>query len=271
MLVKLNSTRFRNCFYQKKGAGKPIFLVHGFGEDATIFENQIDQLQNTFELIIPDLPGSGLSPLYDEALSMELFADFIYEIAEQEKFQKIILLGHSMGGYLTMAFAEKYQHKLFAFGLIHSSAYADDESKKETRKKSIKLIENDGKEIFLKAMIPNLYSEESKLMYQVEMQNHLKMALNISTKALVGYYQAMINRIDKRQVLKSSIVPVLFVIGKKDNAIPYQQMIEQASMPTIAKVEILEKVGHTSMYENKKELNSIINNFCLYVFRQEIV
>jgi pimeloyl-ACP methyl ester carboxylesterase len=97
------------------------------------------------------------------------------------------------------------------------------------------------------------------------------MALNISIKALVGYYQAMINRTDKRQVLKSSIVPVLFVIGKKDNAIPYQQMIEQARMPTIAKVEILEKVGHTSMYENKKELNSIINNFCLYVFRQEIV
>ena len=88
MIVKLNSPRFRNCFYQKKGAGKPIFLVHGFGEDATIFENQIDQLQNTFELIIPDLPGSGLSPLYDEELSMELFADFIYEIAEQEKFQK---------------------------------------------------------------------------------------------------------------------------------------------------------------------------------------
>jgi pimeloyl-ACP methyl ester carboxylesterase len=71
--------------------------------------------------------------------------------------------------------------------------------------------------------------------------------------------------------LKSATIPVLFVIGKKDNAIPYLQMVEQVSMPAIAKVEILEKVGHTSMYENKKALNRIINNFCLYVFRQEIV
>jgi hypothetical protein len=271
MQVSLNSTRFRNCFYQKIGKGQPVFLLHGFGEDAAIFENQIDELQNTFELIIPDFPGSGLSSICDEEMSMELFADFVNEIVEQQKFHKIILLGHSMGGYITMAFAEKYQHKLFAFGLIHSSAYPDDEAKKETRRKSIKLIENDGKEIFLKPMIPNLYSEESKLICQLEMQKHLSMALNISTKALIGYYQAMINRADKRHVLKSATIPVLFVIGKKDNAIPYLQIVEQVSMPAIAKVEILEKVGHTSMYENKKALNRIINNFCLYVFRQEIV
>jgi pimeloyl-ACP methyl ester carboxylesterase len=265
MFVQLNSTRFRNCFYQKIGHGKPVFLVHGFGEDATIFKHQTDDLQNSFELIIPDLPGSGTSQLCDEEMNMELLADFVFEIAAQENFQKIILLGHSMGGYLTMAFAQKFAHKLCAFGLIHSSAYEDDEAKKETRRKSIKLIENDGKEIFLKTMIPNLYSEESKLKYQVEMQEHLTMAINISSKALIAYCHAMINRPDSRQILAIAKVPVLFVVGKKDNAIPYMQMIEQVSMPAIAKVEILEKVGHTSMNESKKELNRIINNFCLYV------
>jgi pimeloyl-ACP methyl ester carboxylesterase len=265
MFVQLNSTRFRNCFYQKIGHGKPVFLVHGFGEDATIFKHQTDDLQNSFELIIPDLPGSGTSQLCDEEMNMELLADFVFEIAEQENFQKIILLGHSMGGYLTMAFAQKFAHKLCAFGLIHSSAYEDDEAKKETRRKSIKLIENDGKEIFLKTIIPNLYSEESKLMHSFEMQEHLAMALNISSKALIAYYNAMINRPDTRQILALAKVPVLFVVGKEDIAIPYMQMIEQASMPAIVKIEILEKVGHTSMIENKKELNRIINNFCLYV------
>ena len=265
MIVKLNSPRFQHCFYQKIGQGKPVFLVHGFGEDAAIFKHQIVDLQNSFELIIPDLPGSGSSQLCDEEMSMELLADFVFEIAEQENFQKIILLGHSMGGYLTMAFAEKYEHKLLAFGLLHSSAYADDAAKKETRRKSIKLIENEGKEVFLKAMIPNLYSEESKLIYLFEMQEHLTMALNISSKALIAYYHAMIKRPDTTQILALVKVPVLFVVGKKDNAIPYIQMIEQASMPAIAKVEILEKVGHTAMNESKKELNRIINNFCLYV------
>lgn len=270
MNIELKSKRFKNCFYQKIGNGNPVFLVHGFGENATIFNNQIDNLKNNSTLIVPDLPGSGNSQLCDEEMSMELLADFINAIVEQEKFDKIILLGHSMGGYLTMAFAEKYKHKLAGFGLIHSSAYEDDYAKKETRKKSIKLIENDGKEVFLKAMIPNLYSEQSKLVCQNEMQEHLTMALHISSSSLVAYYQAMINRPDRRHILKQTNLPVLFVIGKEDNAVPYKQMIEQAVMPTISKIELLEKVGHTSMNEAKIELNSIINNFCLYVLDHKI-
>lgn len=266
MSIELKNERFKQCYYKKIGTGFPLFLVHGFGENSDIFKNQLEELEKNYTLILPDLPGSGKSKLCEEEITMELLADFIFEIIEQEKFEKIIFFGHSMGGYLGMSFLEKYEHKLAGFGLIHSSSYEDDETKKENRRKSVKLIEKDGKEVFLKAMIPNLYSEQSKLVCQNEMQEHLTMALEISSESLVAYYNAMINRTDKRTILQHSKVPILYVVGKQDNAIPYMQMIEQASLPLISKIEILENVGHTSMNEAKIELNDIINKFCLYVF-----
>ncbi len=261
-MTLLNSTRFVNSFYSIYGEGTPLVLLHGFGETAEIFQFQIEYLKNHYKVIIPEIPGTPHSQLPNEPMTMELIADFLNEILLQEEMEKVILLGHSMGGYATLAFAENYPHRLLAFGLIHSTAIADSEEKIENRKKSIKLIQNDGKEIFLKTMTPNLYSEQSVQAIPDLVQAHLDAALTIESKALIAYYEGMIARKDRTAVLKNSKVPVLFILGKNDNLIPYKDALTLVSMPEVSKLELFENVGHTSMYESPQNLNVCINNFC---------
>ncbi|MBK7764157.1 MAG: alpha/beta hydrolase [Bacteroidetes bacterium] len=265
MQIELDNERFLDCFYHKTGKGQPIVLLHGFAEDHRIFKYQVDILQENYTVITPDFPGTGASSLPLETMSMELLADFVQEILKQEKIEKTILLGHSMGGYTTLVFAEKYPNNLLAFGLIHSSALPDDDLKKENRRKSIKLIENEGKEIFLKAMIPNLYSEFSKQTKSEDMAFHLQMALDCASSSLQAYYQAMIDRRSTMHVLQTAKVPVLFVVGKCDNAVPYEQALQQSALPNQSEVHLLNFTGHTSMFENPDVLTSMIDNYCKYV------
>ncbi len=268
--ILLNSLRFQQCYYFKAGNGPLVMLVHGFGEHSGIFKHQITSLENNFTVLVPDLPGSGFSTLPNELMSMELLADYLYEIVMQEANPQVIMLGHSMGGYATLAFVAKYENKLSAFGLIHSSAFEDDEAKKENRRKSIKLIQNNGKEVFLKAMIPNLYSQQSTITKQEALHFHLSMALTLSSESLAAYYTAMINRVDTTTQLKNTKLPVLFVIGKEDQAIPYKDALQQSLMPHVSSVELLEDIGHTSMLECPEKLNVILNKFCKYVLDNKI-
>ena len=126
----------KQIFYQVFGSGKPVVLIHGFGEDCKVWKNQIEFLIEKFHLIVPDLPGSGKSEMIDD-MSIEGMGEIIKTILDTEAPlnppQGGTLIGHSMGGYITLAFAEKYPEYLNGFGLFHSTAYADSNEKKEIR------------------------------------------------------------------------------------------------------------------------------------------
>jgi pimeloyl-ACP methyl ester carboxylesterase len=186
--------------YQKKkiccritGNGSPVMLVHGFGEDSAVWRNQIEApsefhsqpslasvapqggepasaqsqltqnflLNEKFKFIIPDLPGSGQSEMIDD-MSMEGMAEVLHAIIHEENIDRCTVIGHSMGGYITLALAEKYGNHLNGFGLFHSSSFADSEEKKTARRKGIEYINQHGAFEFLKATIPNLFSQQTK-------------------------------------------------------------------------------------------------------------
>ena len=123
----------KKVLYRVSGSGFPVVFVHGFGEDGEVWKNQVDYLKDKAMLIIPDLPGSGQSEMIDD-MSMVGMAECVKALVDFENIDKFTLLGHSMGGYISLAFAEKYPGMLNAFGLIHSTAYADTEEKKNTRR-----------------------------------------------------------------------------------------------------------------------------------------
>src|SRR6187551_3701700 len=110
----------KKVIYYTYGTGKPVMLIHGFGETAEVWKNQIEFLRDKFYLIIPELPGSG-SDIIDD-MSMEGIAEVMKEILAQEKIESSIIIGHSMGGYILLALAEKYPGLIKALGLFHSSA-----------------------------------------------------------------------------------------------------------------------------------------------------
>src|SRR5688572_7259971 len=150
----------KRLHYEVIGKGPAVLLVHGFGEDSTVWRKQKEAIPG-FQLILPDLPGSGSSEMIND-MSMEGLAESLLAILDQEKIEQCILIGHSMGGYVALAFAEKYANRLKGLGLFHSTAYADSEAKIETRRKGIQFIQEHGALAFLRTSTPNLFSPGSK-------------------------------------------------------------------------------------------------------------
>lgn len=245
--------------YRDEGQGTAVVLLHGFGEDGQIWDQQIDFLKTYCRLIIPDLPGSGHSDLLsiknDQPVTLELYADVIRQLLNHEKIKQCILLGHSMGGYITLAFAELYPDCLIAFGLIHSTAFADTEEKKQIRARGIDIIGQYGAGAFLKTTTPNLFGKLFKEKHPEQVESLINAGQSFKAAALQQYYQAMILRPDRTHVLKSNRLPVLFVIGTEDNAAPLADVMQQTSLPDISYIHVLPGVGHMGMWEAADELN----------------
>ena len=256
-----------NIFYRTIGKGKRVMLLHGFAEDGSIWNNQIAFLENHFRLLIPDIPGSGRSELlsdgniatYAEVIKAILADDFQQQ--GNEGSEEVIMIGHSMGGYITLAFAEKYPQLLAAFGLFHSTAYADNEEKKLARAKAIHFIKDKGSYPFLQTSIPGLFSQEFTNNHPAEINELIHKAKNFSPHALIQYYEAMIQRPDRTSVLKKFPKAILFIIGEKDNVIPLQSSLEQCYLPAQAHIHILAKSAHMGMLEETEKSNEILYHF----------
>lgn len=251
-------------FYRVIGKGKPVVLIHGFGEDGTIWGNQVTFLQYDFQLIIPDLPGSGQSGMIPD-MSIEGMAELIYTIIGEEikTGNSATVLGHSMGGYITLALAEKYPGVLTAFGLVHSSAFADSEEKKITRRKAIDFIEKNGAYEFLKTSIPDLFYKgpEKGNFCAAQIESLVKKGRQFTPDSLIAYYIAMINRPDRTAILKNFSGPVLFIIGKHDKAIPFEQSMQQCYLPNRSDVNIVCNSAHMGIIEETEKVNQVLKSF----------
>ena len=255
--------------YRTAGEGKTVVLLHGFAEDGTVWQPQIDFLQRNFKLIVPDIPGSGQSQ-YIPGADIDIYAAVVKEIIEIEQQKSdgqsaggegISLIGHSMGGYITLAFAEKYPQYLNSFGLFHSTAYADSDEKKEVRKKAIAFIQSKGGHSFLKTSIPTLFTRDFVAGQPGKVVALIESTKNISDEALVQYYEAMINRPDRTDILKKFKEPVLFIIGEFDTAVPLQAIMQQCYIPAVSDVHILNHSAHMGMWEEGDKSNSFLQEF----------
>lgn len=251
MESKLLHTANGKLQYKIGGTGTALMLLHGFGEDGNIWANQESTLSQKYNLIIPDLPGSGRSDMLQKknaGVQLTDFAESINEILISEKIERMVMIGHSMGGYIALAFSKKYPEKLRGLGLFHSSAFPDNEEKIITRRKAIEFIEQHGSKEFLKTSIPGLYAERFRLLHPEVITKHLDAAI-FTKEVLIQYYEAMIQRPDCTDVLKNATFPILFIIGALDQAIPIGQSLEQCHLPLTSHVHIFPEVAHMGMIE----------------------
>ena len=246
--------------YTIYGSGKPVMMVHGFAEDSSIFKDQVNYLKENYLIIVPDLPGIGKSEmLQKENVQISDYADILKAIIDEEKIDSYTMLGHSLGGYITLAYAEKYGKTLNAFGLLHSSAYADDDAKIATRKKAIQFIAENGSGAFLKTSIPGLFFDAEKS--KNEISELVEFGNSFNPKVLIQQYNAMIARPDTTSVLKNLQQPILMVMGEHDKAVPFAQSLEQSHLPKIAYIHILRNSAHMGMKEETENVNKILAEF----------
>ena len=170
-----------------------------------------------------------------------------------------------MGGYILLALMEKYWNQVSAFGLFHSSAFADNEEKKATRRKGIEFINQHGAFEFLKTTTPNLFSPQTKDEKPELISEQVARLDNFSPTALVSYYEAMMQRPDRTEVLRKATVPVLFIMGKYDAAVPVEDGLKQCHLPEKSYIHILQQSGHMGMLEEPGNSSRFLEEFLLEI------
>ena len=247
--------------YTDAGHGKTVVLLHGFAETGTVWERQTRLLQSQYRVITPELPFVGAPLTGDLFSSMDAMAAAVAALIQHITKEPVTLLGHSMGGYITLAVAEKHPQLLKAFGLVHSTAFADTAEKQETRRKGIAFIQKHGAAAFLQTTAPGLFSEQSRQQHPEWIPETVQMGSVLAPELLAANYEAMIARPDRTAVLRGSKLPVLFIIGAEDKAVPPEDVLKQVYLPEVSYFHLLQQVGHMGMWEAANEVYTFIQKF----------
>ncbi len=264
-MPNITTSLVNGTYYRKTGNGPAVFLIHGFPECGVMWQNIWPELSKNYTVFIPDLPGSGDSPLVG-AVNMEEMADRIKDIIVAEKLNKVVITGHSMGGYVAFAFARKYPMYVSGLSLVHSTPIADDEERVKIRKKAIEIINNGGKQLFLRQLVNGLFSEGFKLNHQNVVETQIDNACKMSDEGIVNFYNAMILRADTSGILPEALFPIQWVLGAQDNVIPFKKLIPFCYQSGVNFVSFYNDCAHMSMFEAPEKLSADLSQFILYCY-----
>lgn len=250
-----------DIYYTDHGNGLPVVLIHGFCETHTVWNKLSDKLSGSWRILCPDLPGFGKSPLpANPGFSFNYIAEILNNWLDETGIEKCVMIGHSMGGYVSLAFAERYVDKLAGLGLFHSTLLADTKEKKKTRNKAIVFIKEKGIQYFVKTFIPGLFYHKTESIEQ-DIDLLVNEAFACTPQSLVAYIIAMRDRPDRQHIIKQLSFPVLFIAGEKDSAIPVEHSKTQTVGFDQQAVFILPETGHMGMFEREKETTQIVHEY----------
>ena len=235
--------------YYDRGEGACIVLLHGYLETAEIWTGFADQFFERFRILTLDLPGHGQSGIWGKVHSMDDLAGSVYTILKAENIDKVFLVGHSMGGYVTMAFAELFPNKLCGYALFHSTCFADTEEKKRNREREISLVLCKRKRQIINVNIPKGFSDVNVDTMKSKVDRARNLAMSNPDQGIVAILNGMKERPDRTHVLKDPSIPLLIIGGMKDNYIPvdvYEKLVTLAPHAAVLK---LEESGHMGFLE----------------------
>jgi len=244
--------------YDLKGEGPTLIFLHGFGETRQMWKDYLPFFEG-YQTLTIDLPGAGDSDVMD--VSIARMAKIVNAVLLAEGIKKCVFIGHSMGGYVALAFAKMYEAKLLGFCLFHSQPHADTEEKKAGRNKAIKFVKKNGNDVYFKGLLPMLFAKDFIENNKNILDNLVNAASEMDKNAVIYQLQAMRDRPDNQSVLVHSTVPVCFIIGKKDIAVPAENSLNQTFLPKVSDIHILPNVGHMGMYEVTQKTVTILKEF----------
>lgn len=256
--------------YEISGNGKrTLVLLHGFMEDNTIWNDMEKQFSKDFTLVKIDLPGHGKSEIYSEIHAMDFMAEKVEEVINFLKLDKINILGHSMGGYVSLAFAEKFPKLLESITLFFSTTLADDDEKKQIRRRSIAVIDENF-ETFVSTSIPNLFSNNEKDILEGKIELAKKIAKSTNKEGVKAAQLGMAERPERTKILENADAKILIIAGKYDNAVKTESLLKIIPEKTNIKTYVLD-CGHNGHWEKPSICAEIINTELLHNLPKKLV
>ncbi|MFN3952418.1 MAG: alpha/beta fold hydrolase [Thermaurantimonas sp.] len=238
--------------------GKTIVWLHGFLENSQMWTYLTDHLPTTFRHIFIDLPGFGKSQCIAYVHTMEEMAKVVKAVMTKLKVRKAALIGHSMGGYVSLAFGELYPESVRAICLLHSTASADSEDKIQNRNRGIEIAKKNP-QLFARTTFQGLFAQWAHELYKTQIEEQSEIAAETAVQGIVAALEGMKIRPDRTVLLHFAPFPVFHIVGLEDPVFVGQSLDDQLKAPKV-KAHIL-KAGHMSHIENREELIPVLNAF----------
>jgi pimeloyl-ACP methyl ester carboxylesterase len=249
--MAVNNIEFKsaNIRYQIEGQGETVVLLHGYLESFEIWGQFASELSKSCQVIAIDLPGHGTSDTILGEASVEVMAEAIKAVLDYLNIEKAVIIGHSMGGYSMLAFAELWPDRLKGVGLFHSISWADLPEKKIARDREIELIKEGKKQLIVNVNIPRGFADDNLEKFKKDVEKAKSIALKTPDKGIIAVLNGMKSRPDRTSILSNIKVPVFFAVGMKDNYIPVEKLMALTLLPEIKQVTVFENSGHIGFIE----------------------
>lgn len=247
--------------YYDQGKGDAIVLIHGYLESAEIWNSLAAKLSEKFRIISVDLPGHGFSDMCEEANSMESMAAMIRKLLDELSINKVFLTGHSLGGYVALAFLELFQERLSGYCLFHSQPFADPPEATEKREREIKIVTAGKKDLMYPDNVSRMFADKNLDKFSEALLRSKDIASRISAEGIIGVLKAMMERPSRLSFMEKGLVPCLWILGSLDNYIPCEAIQKKIRLPENAKVVILENSGHMGFVEEEEKSVEVITEF----------
>jgi len=252
----------RKVYYEVSGKGKPVVLLHGYLESLRIWDGFAGELAQRYMVINIDLPGHGMSEVLGDTHPMEELADAVKKvIAAVVPGKEILLVGHSLGGYVTLAFAEKYPEMLSAFCLFHSHPLADTDEVRQNRRREIGLVEAGKKELIYQVNVPRAFAEENVERFREEVIRATEIAKSTPDEGIIAMLRGMMLRPDRKALLEDAAVPVLWILGRGDRYISYEKITRAVHPSDKVRTVVLEQSGHMGFIEEREKALEVLTGF----------
>lgn len=263
LMVDGHAVHYRD---EGRSNGKALVLLHGFLQSLDVWSSYVLTYMHELRVITIDLPGHGQTESFCEVHSMDFMARIVKRVLEEAGVDQCVMVGHSMGGYVALAFAEQYPYTLRGLGLINSHALSDSEHHRDSRQGVCDQVK-ENRASFIVNFLPTLFDESNRAALSQDIKDLQDQCLETRTEAIIAAQKGMSSRPSRIGILSQLEVPVLFIYGKNDNRIPLEIALSQAMIPRHAEILLLDGVGHMAFMEEREYVKPRIKNFvetCYY-------
>ena len=247
-----------NISYTHSGKGTAIVFLHGFLENQKMWQNYVAEFSSKYRVITIDLLGHGKTDSLGYVHTMEDNADVVHEVLAHLRIRKALFVGHSMGGYVALAFAELYPEKVKGLVLLNSTSRPDSEERKKNRDRAIKAVKKDYT-TFIRLAISNLFSEKNRERLKDVIEEVRNEALQTPLQGIVASLEGMKIRQDREVLLHFGPYPKLLILGENDAVLNYEEAKDQVEKTNTKLVTFPD--GHMSYIENEDELKKVLLTF----------
>jgi pimeloyl-ACP methyl ester carboxylesterase len=247
--------------FSDSGIGNAIVLLHGYLESSEVWNGFAEKLSSEFRVISVDLPGHGLSDVYGEVHGMEFMATGIKELIEYLGIKKVFLTGHSLVGYVTMAFLEIYPDQLTGYCLFHSQPFSDPPAVIDKRKREIEIVKTGKKNLMYPDNVIRMFAASNLEKFAVALQRSKDIASRLPGEGIIAVLNGMMERPSRLTFMEEGKIPCLWILGSMDSYIPCELIQTKVKLPSNARVVVLANSGHMGFIEEEDLSVKVVSDF----------